>query len=609
MEVLLYLANHPGRVVPREELIDKVWRTVVNDEVLSRAISLLRTHLGDDPRTPKFVQTIPKSGYRLITQPEPLSVSSAPRDEGVEKPGQHHLRKPAAILVAGAFFVVLLFWIFGDDDYADRIPGGHTDLVDWFEEIVSGGADTQTLTAVAVLPFDDLSEDSQSNFLRDSITDELIQSLSKLQGVKVVARRSILSLPEGVEDIRTIGQYFGVDAILEGTVKNYDGRLRISVQLGSTESGFVLWSETYDKPLGDLLGLQRAAIGTIARQLQLLAGNDLSPPSEEDEPPTLEAYQAFLNGRYLMKLRGVAPLRASISQFRQALSEDPGFVRAKLSLARALVMLPFYDEVDEEAMYGEALQILDELQLSDAREFSEAESIRGFVADHRWQWAEAEKHHTHALELAPQDPNAYMWYSSHLSAVGRMSDSVKAARRGKELDSTSAVVVNRLAVAHMWVDDHISAVENYAIGAEHGFSSEAALGYLLLMRRLGRWDEMRRRFELILGSDSMHKTWTDPLVSYFETGRGLNDAVEAIEAAIESGHLPPRFELPVWLTLGQAEKVADLFEKYHGEKRFLDVELLFASEAAWLRDDKHYSEITDALGLKEYWKQYGPADG
>jgi hypothetical protein len=156
----------------------------------------------------------------------------------------------------------------------------------------------------------------------------------------VVARSSSLSFRHRYEDVRTIGDILRVQAVVEGTVKRSADRIRISAQLSSTHDGYVLWSQTFDRDLQDLLSLQAEISQEIVSALRdKLELSSLNSPTIDATPPDMQAYQLYLNGRFLWKLRGEAPLRKSIVLFEQALQLDSEFTRARLALANSLILL------------------------------------------------------------------------------------------------------------------------------------------------------------------------------------------------------------------------------------------------------------------------------
>ena len=193
MEVLVALTMYAGQTVPRDKLINAVWSTsYVSDEVLSRCISLLRRHLDDDPRNPRYIETIPKRGYRLVT----------------------------AILEPGA----------GD---AESTPS---------ESL------KRTYESIAVLPFAYLSDDSGYDYFSDGIAEELMSLLAKIKSLKVAARTSAFSFKDKNVDIRLVGEKLGVDAALMGSVRHSSRQIRVSVQLLDTRTGYHIWSSPTSSP-------------------------------------------------------------------------------------------------------------------------------------------------------------------------------------------------------------------------------------------------------------------------------------------------------------------------------------------------------------------------
>ena len=216
MEVLVYLAQNQDQVVKRDDLINEVWHgTPVTDEVLSRAISVLRTRLGDHHMTPTYIQTLPKVGYRLLMPVTPL----AETEKVARRPKLQISKLPAALGAALVVIAALWYWSSGEDEIDPRSPAAFADITDWFDFLAEEKEGTAGTTSIAVLPFDDLTEDNYSEFFSDGLTDELTMSLSKVKGLKVVARRSSYSFKNRSVDVPTIGSLLNVDAVFEGTIR------------------------------------------------------------------------------------------------------------------------------------------------------------------------------------------------------------------------------------------------------------------------------------------------------------------------------------------------------------------------------------------------------
>lgn len=628
MEVLCLLARDQGAVVSRQGLIDEAWKgTYVTDEVLSRAISVLRKQLGDDSRHPEYIATIPKSGYRLIKAVEPIPpepTAIEPEPEFVPEPEPSFIPpvtpakpvRPKWLIPGAAVTVIVLLFFFaypGEDPAPQlspdpRSPTLFDDLSDWFDLIIRGDAPSDAVTNIAVLPFDDISEQPGNAFLSDGLTDELISSLGQLEGLKVVARSSSLGLRHRYQDVRAIGDILQVQAVIEGTVKRAGGHIRISVQLNSTEDGYVLWAETYDRDLQDLLTLQTEISAEIVDALrEKLALETLDSPPAQFAAPDMEAYQLYLNGRFLWKLRGEAPLRQSIEMFDHALRLDPTFNRAKLALANSLVLLPYYSDEEETANFERALALTSNIDISNPIEAGELEAIRGFIAFRRWQWQEAEDRFHKALLLSPNNPNIYVWYSQLLSAVGRNKDALKAAQQARDLDAVSPVVNHRLAVAWMWNNDNVRAAEQYARGADLGFVNLRSPGYLIFLLRMQRYDQARQVINIIYKANDLDPQWMMDNIEAISTYDGDEKLLASAIEAVDDGKVLARMELGLWLYLGQSERVYDVLKKQAAQKKHLVFEFLFSEEAKLFRQSEYFADTVEEFGLRPYWNHWrGP---
>jgi len=487
-------------------------------------------------------------------------------------------------------------------------PTVFEDLSDWFTFLITGDAAPDSITDIAVLPFEDISEQPGNAFISDGLTDEIIGSLSKVAGLQVVARSSSLSIRNRHEDVRAIGAFLNVHAVVEGTVKRVGNTLRISSQLSSTADGYVLWSETYDRKLDDLLVLQDEIASSIVSALrEKLALTDLQPPEATVAQPDMAAYQQYLNARFLGKLRGELPLRKSIALYEQALALDPAFTRASLGLANSIILLPAYSDEDEQQMFARALAILAGLDLASPAEAGEAEAIKGFIAFRRWQWMDAEAYFRKALVLAPNNPNLYIAYSQLLATTGRREDAVTAAQQARELDAVSPVVNNLLALAYLWDGDNVRATEQFAIAAEGGFNNLRNPAYLIFLMREQRFVEARRVIESYFANLESDPRWLMDNIESIATYSDDDELVAAAEGAVAAGNIPPRYQLGLWLFLDQPDQVYETVQRFRNQKKELDFVQLFSLEGEKFRDSDEFAQIVEEIGLDAYWEHYqGP---
>ena len=405
MALLLTLAAQPGKVLGREELMIEVWSgVVVSDETLSRCISDLRQALGDDPRSPRFIETLARRGYRLLERPATLiDSSSATSQDGEEKAatapqrqdgGLRRFRRPGSWLaVSSVLLVALATWMVTGRTDGDPAP---VDLAE---------------NGIAVLPFANLSDDPKFEYFSDGLSEELIHRLAGIEALAVVAHTSAFAFKGSNKDIREIGRELGVAYVLEGSVRRQDDRVRIGAQLIDVRNGFHLFSRVYERPYSDLFAIQEHVALEVGAALEprlagLLEGLQSSPP--ETVPEALEAY---LLGKHLQRKLTVDNLERAAREFRRAIDIDPEFARAYGDLAGTLALTSAYSESPIERVREEILALIDRALELDPRSAS-AWHGRGLLAYLEGEPDEAIEAFTTAYEV---DPNA----ASSVAMLGR----------------------------------------------------------------------------------------------------------------------------------------------------------------------------------------------
>ncbi len=594
MAVLVCLAEQPGEVVTRDQLITRVWHgRIVSDEVLSRCVSLLRTSLGDNPREPNLIQTVPKIGYRLIVPVEPHAEAPAPSAAEPATPGvaagSSHTRWLGFGLTAIALFAVAAYL------YFVRIA-----------ERESGLPATAQAT-IAVLPFVNHSDDRDNEYFSDGLTEELILRLSLVPELQVVASTSAFAFKNHRADVRSIADRLGVDYILEGNVRKDADRIRIGVQLIDAARGFHVWSESFDTRLRDIFDVQdRIANEIVAKLGPQLAG--VEPAQISTAPPTdvLPAYELLLQGRYHLKRREEAPIRRSIELFEQAIELDPTYGGAYRELARAYALLPFYSYEDLGEMSELALATLEHGANTLPALTDTAQDVLAFLHFANWNWVEAEHGFRRSLEHAPHDPDVHQWYSEHLASVGYAGESLRHALAAKKLDVLSPVVNDRLAVAYMWADEDEHARRQFALASELGMGPTANPdAYLVLLLRLGDHDKARELLFDLQKLFAQASDWIDPFFAALRDPAARPGARVAVAAAARERGISLRYLYGAWLYLGEGDAAIEAaFELLHEPAEF-NVEFLFARETEILRRHPRFGELVTAIGLDGYWDAYG----
>ncbi len=304
--------------------------------------------------------------------------------------------------------------------------------------------------SIAVLPFANLAGTSDSDYFSDGISEELLNLLVQVPGLRVAARTSSFAYKNQDVDIRTIARQLGVATVLEGSVRwSKDAKqVRITAQLIDAESGYHLWSETYDRELEDIFAVQDEIASAIVANLQLQLKSGVEPQTvSEAAPPTqnVEAYTLYLQGRALWNQRGKDALNRSVELFEEALRLDPKFARASSNLAAAYVLLPSYTGVSQDEFFAKASEAaLAALAIDE--HLAESHAVLAQISGQRWQWKDAETSYYFATSLDQDDPTAHHWYSIHLSSVGRLEAALKEAEIAARLDPGSGVIQANLAV-------------------------------------------------------------------------------------------------------------------------------------------------------------------
>jgi len=622
MDVLVYLVGHAGQVVSREGLIKNVWRgAVVTDEVISRCIYRLRQELGDSPKEPRFIETVPKRGYRLImpvsgvSEPRPAAIHTPEPESAATAPPSWRpadflnrlrwVRWSVPVVVCATVLLVYLFY--------SRTPEGTTEEAS--QEAATASVETPVASdsaleprkSIAVLPFVNMSDDPANEYFCDGVSDELITLLGKNPDLKVVARTSSFAF-KGLEvDIRRIAEQLGVDNILEGSVRRASDSIRVSAQLVDASSGYHLWSDAYDRKFEDVFEVQDEIASAIVRALKVpLDARDKRSRGATRAAPTgdMSAYRLYLQGQHHWKRRGETSIRKSIELFKAAIERDPGFAQPYYALAAAYLVLPFHSQESPEVAFAIAESAAQQALALDAT-LGQAHAVLALLHLKNWNWSAADEAFRHALGTAPNHATTHQWYSEFLGNVGHVDGALAEALKAHELDPVSPVINDRLGVAYLWAGEDDLAAKEFRIASELGLNrgtyNEA---YMLLLLRQGRVDEATELYEGILYRLGLPTRWVRPVAEAVIDPAKKSHALEITSLAVEEGLLPPPVVFAVAVLLQQNDLAFATAERMLSH-RTLAAELLFAPEAHALRHDARFPMLLEEMGLVAYWRKHG----
>jgi TolB-like protein len=445
--------------------------------------------------------------------------------------------------------------------------------------------------SIAVLPFEDMSEAGDKEFFSDGLSEELIDALAGVEGLKVAARTSSFVFKDGVSDVRTIADSLGVANVLEGSVRASGDRLRITAQLIQASDGFHLWSETYDRQLTDVFEVQEEIAAAIATALLGTLG--IEQRTELSVARTdIAAYEEYLLGRAYVSQRGDA-LRRAEEHFRAAIDIDSTYAAAWGGLAEVYALYPYYVETDIEASLAtaeSAARRAIELDPGSAN----AHVALGSVLRERRQWSAAEKEFLTAIELAPRSAEARGEYSQFLLAVGRHEESLEEARLSLELDPLSMQKHAVLAMYQMASGEEEEAVQRFRNIRGFPIATVLLTQYLAYE---GRFDEAERAAR----SDPSVAPMLRMLVEAAKSPPGSAERRQGIETADDMEMLPMGLgggvTQPMWLViLGAEDEALDMFERLFSGP-LIGLELIDMPMYDPIRDHPRFQAIVRGLEL------------
>jgi TolB-like protein/DNA-binding winged helix-turn-helix (wHTH) protein/tetratricopeptide (TPR) repeat protein len=428
LRVLQVLVERPMQVISRDELRQSLWpadTAAEFDRNLNTAVSRLREALGDAADNPRFVETIPRQGYRFIAPiidnrkaepaPPPPALATEPRRTRLFD--ARHMTALAVILLVVATVALVVGW-------PSRLSP-------------SRGAGDDKVQTLAVLPFLDLSGDPGQEYFVDGMTEALIVELSSLGGFGVISRTSSMQYKTVTKPVGRIAADLGVDAAVEGSVLRDGNRMRVAVRLIGAPSGAVLWTQSFEREVDTILAFQSEVARRIADAIHVTVGGPRRAAARIDP----EVYELYLRGRHLLNRRTEADLQKALEYFEQVIKKDPGNARAHAAIAAAWHAMSDWNNfvAPREGLPRAKAAALRALELDGS--LAEAHVRLAFVNEtYEWKLPEAEAEYKRAIELDPNLAEAYQHYSLFLSRLGRGEESVQLGQRAYRLDPLSMAV-------------------------------------------------------------------------------------------------------------------------------------------------------------------------
>lgn len=443
--VLEMLLERPGEVVLREEMRQRLWPSdtwVDFDHGLNKAVNKLRETLGDSADSPRFIETLPKRGYRFLAPvefeaeapviapqaPAATATATAPAEAKPPTPLDATTPPPASsrmprwvpwlgIAVAAAFVIAIAIWSRG-----------------------SSSPPASDRAMLAVLPFANLEGDPAQDYFCDGMTDEMILQLGHLNADRlgVIARTSSMHYKSSQKRVDEIARELGVQYILEGSVRRRGQSVRITARLVRHDDQTPLWSESYERGVADVVDIQTEVARRIADSLAL----QLRVPESGAATPKADAaaYDAYLLGRYHWNRRTPPDLMRAVESLQQAIAIDPDYVPAHAALADAMNVMPWYGLQRPRDAYPRSKEIAQRALVLDPKSAAAHTALAYAHHYYDWNWPDAEREYAKALELNPNYAQAHQWFAAHLAEMGRTDAALAEMERARRLDPRSLII-------------------------------------------------------------------------------------------------------------------------------------------------------------------------
>ena len=590
-DILLLLLARGGDVITREELRQQLWQadTFVDfDHGLNSAINRLREALGDSAENPRFIETLPKRGYRFIAPIEipqvtvpavipapviPAPVQPVPIVTEVSEPAvsRRRLSLPSRVvllLASGSLAIAVV-------------------VAGLYFKVVRPSAPGSPRTTLAVLPFQNLSNDAEQEFFSDGFTEEMIAELGALDPghLGVIARTTTMLYKNARKDVGQIRKDLGVDYVLEGSIRRAGSRMRITAQLVQTTDMTHLWAESYDRDVSDVLAIQREVAMKIAHSLTLALQRP--PTDRRTTAASFPAYELCLRGKFFREQATEEGARKAIEYFQRAIAIDPSYAPAHSGLADSYRLLgaPGW-EVEQPSDLLRKAKAGAERALQLDPESSEAHAVLSMVKlDYEWDRAGSEREVLEAIRLNPSSVQAHQYYSSTLTTMGRMEEATAEAHRAMELDPLSAIAGSTLGIRY-WYDGHLDeaiAEFNKTLEANPEFGV-AHWGLAQCYRQKGdtrrELDELRRAVTLSGNSAYMRAHLAYGLATSGDREHALAIQHE-LEAEGRERYASPYHSALIAAGLGDQEAMMRALERVYADRSgwimFLPVEPEFAA--------------------------------
>jgi TolB-like protein/Flp pilus assembly protein TadD len=406
--LLLLLVQRSGHLVTKEELMERIWPdSVVEENNLTVSVSALRKVLGEVQKGGQYIENVPKHGYRFVAEVREI------KDERIDSVQEKNGEASAAV------------------------------------------------TTLAVLPLLNISADPNLEYLSDGITESIINSLSTLPQLKVLARSTMFRFKHAETDPLEVGHQLNAHAVLTGRILQINDELIVKLDLVNIKEGSQIWGEQYKQKSADIFELQEEISQEVSEKLKLRLTRKQKRQLVKRYTEDIEAYHLYLKGRYCWNKRTGEALKMAIEFFDQAIAKDPDYALAYVGLGDSYAILPFYSNIPPGPAFGEAKEATDKaLELDDA--LAEAHAALAYIKEYyEWDWAGAGEEYRKAIHLNPNYATARQWYGMYFMKLGQFERARRELKQALRFDPHSLIINTDLGLPFYFKGQYDKAAELY----------------------------------------------------------------------------------------------------------------------------------------------------
>jgi TolB-like protein/DNA-binding winged helix-turn-helix (wHTH) protein len=605
VDILVMLLQRPGETVTREDLQKKLWPadTFVDfEQGLNNAMKRLRAALDDDAESPRFIETLPRRGYRFIGSVNaseslpssaasagtiPVASGEASSDTQAAVVGLSSRHKKAFLAVSAATLLILAGLGYG--------------VYRW----LGSSGSSSTINSLAVLPFTNGAGDANTDYLSDGITESLIDNLAHVPQLKVKSRNSVFRYKGKDVDVQKAGNELGVSALVIGRVVPRGDSIEVSAELTDVRDNTEIWGQHYSGKSADIISLQQQIAGDIADKLR----SKLSVPEKQQVTKqgtqNPEAYELYLKGRYYFNKITFPDATTAISYFNQAIAKDPGYALAYSGLALAYYSLTSFPSSPSENFPKSNAAARKALELDATLAYPHA-VLGSNEMEYDWDFAGGEAEYKKALELDPNDAIAHSLYSIDIGLIGgREQVALAEANRARQLDPLSPIISVSAGYVEIRARQYDEAIvvckklanENPTFAQAHNCLAWAYWGKRMYPQVIEEWKAYGQ-----LSGDRNESEFASAVDRGFRSSgwRGaLTKGIEARQAQRKTGYYSAYMIADFYADLGDKNQAFRWLNAAYKERDWMleGMKTDFALDP--LRSDPRFAELVRKVGLPQ----------